>query len=253
MILSYLNRPFLLPRSYAEQYDGTGTQALVLPNYPVTTLSSLVISGTTIPIAPQGSGISTFSQPFGYRFQPWSGIPPGDPAIVELIGFSYGFGNQSVVVTYVAGYQVTGETLVVPGTPFKYAPIIPWGAWATDAGVFYPDGTALTAVSSGTPNTGQYVPPTPDAASPVYTYLFATGDSGKTLTVNYGFVPADLEQAALETIAERAAYRQRVGIRSQSLAGQETISYDLSGLSKATQMILQPYQSVLPPPMGAAL
>jgi hypothetical protein len=243
----------LVTRAYVEQYDGTGTQALVLPNYPLTTLTSLVISGTSIPLALQASGTQSFNQPFGYRFQKWNGIPPGEPAIIELLGFAYWMSRQNVVVSYTAGYQVTGEAAIIPGTPFRVTPLIPWGVWATDAGVTFADGTVLTPILSGTPATGQYIAPTPDAASPVYTYLFAAADTGKTIILSYGFVPADLEQVALETIAERAAYRSRVGIRSQGLAGQETMSFDMYGLSIASKLFLAPYVSVLPPPMGAAL
>ena len=49
------------------------------------------------------------------------------------------------------------------------------------------------------------------------------------MSLSYGFVPQDLAQAATELAAERFRASERVGLRSKSLGGQETISYDLSG------------------------
>src|ERR1700693_1500023 len=96
LVTATLNRSFLTPRSYTRQFDGTGTRALVIPEWPLLNLASLTISGTVIPIAPQATGTQSFNQPFGYRFQPWDGLPPGDPAIVELLGFNYMMGRQNV-------------------------------------------------------------------------------------------------------------------------------------------------------------
>ena len=42
-------------------------------------------------------------------------------------------------------------------------------------------------------------------------------------------MPQDLAQAATELAAERFRAAERIGLRSKSLGGQETIAYDLSG------------------------
>lgn len=255
MIRSTLNRPYLFPRQYMRQFDGTGTQQLVLPDYPLLSLASLIVSGTTISLAPQ-LGVTTppAAPPFGYRFQPWDGLVPGMPAVVELVGTAFWSGHQNVVATYTAGYQVTGEPQTIPGTPYQLTPLNSWGSWAVDEGVtFAATGTALTAIVSGTPTTGQYLPPAPDAASPRAYYTFAAADTAKGVLLNYGFIPADLEQVALELIAERASYRRRVGLRAQSLASQESFTYDDAGISKWAVDALFPYVSVLPPPVGASV
>jgi hypothetical protein len=249
LMLSCLNRPLLVPRAYTEQFDGTGTRQLMLPNWPLLSLISLTISGTVVPISPQATP-GAFGVPFGYRFQPWNGMPPGDPAAVQLVGTRFHHGNQNVVVQYTAGYQVTGE---VP-TVASYTPLVPWGSWATDQGVTYKtSGVALTAIPSGSPSVGQYVPPSPGAASPVYTYTFNAADVTAGLLINYGYIPADIEQAAIEFISERASYRRRVGIRSQSLAGQEVMSYNLAGISDFVKTTLADYISVIPPATGVAV
>jgi hypothetical protein len=254
MIRSTLNRPFLLPRKYIRQFDGTGTQQLVLPDYPLLSLSSLVIYGVSIYIAPQPNDSISAFPPFGYRFQPWDGLTPGMPSVIELVGTWFKSGRQNVVASYTAGYQVTNEAQTIPTTPFQLAPLAPWGSWASDSGVtFAATGAALTAISSGVPTTGQYLPPAPDLASPRANYLFAAADVGQAVLLNYGFVPGDLEQVALEVIAERSAYRRRVGIRSQTLASQEMVTYEDAGLSGWAIDALHPYVSVLPPPIGASV
>ena len=256
MIRSTLNRPYLFPRQYMRQFDGTGTQQLVLPDYPLLSLASLIVSGTTISLAPQlGATTPPAAPPFGYRFQPWDGLVPGMPAVVELVGTAFWSGHQNVVATYTAGYQVTGESQRVPvSSPYQFTPLAPWGSWAVDEGATYAsNGVALTAIASGTPTAGEYLPPAPDLASPIPYYTFAAADAGAAILLNYGFIPADLEQVALELIAERASYRRRVGIRSQSLASQESFTYDDAGISKWAVDALFPYVSVLSPPIGASV
>ena len=253
MIRSTLNRSYLFPRSYTEQFGGQFTKQLVLPHYPVLGTPKLTIDGTVVPVAPQPNANQASGIPWGFRFQPWNGLPPGAPAVLELVGgITFWGGRQNVVVTYEAGYQVTNEAQTIPSSPFTLPPLAPYGTWATDQGVtFAATGQALTAIASGVPVAGQYLPPAPDLPSPRLVYTFAAADTGKGVLLSYGFIPADIEQAALELIAERASYRTRVGIRSRSLASQEIFSYDDAGLNKWIIDALWPYVSVLPPPIGA--
>lgn len=249
MIQGCINRSLLVPKVYVEQFNGTGTQALVLPNYPLISLTSLVIDGVSTPISPQLGPSPPPTPQFGYRFQPWNGVPPGNPAILELVGFNYGWGSQDVVVTYKAGYEIVGETAtVVAGTPPKVTPATPYGIWATDEGVTYSDGAALVAVAAN-PSVGEYVVPDPEASTPILYYTFSSADVGQGIILNYGYVPGDVEQVALEMIAERASYRKRAGVRSQSLAGQEMITYD-SGMNGWAVKALMPYVSVISPNLG---
>lgn len=253
MVLTELNRSLLVPKNYIEQFNGTGTRSLVLPNWPVLDLTSLVISGSSLSISPQVDTQEIVTNPYGWRLQPWDGLPPGDPAVIELTGGAqYYFGAQNVVASYRAGYQVSDE--VVPSTSgVSYSPLIPYGIWATDEGVIYTtNGTSLTKILSGTPLVGQYVSPVPDAiSSPTTSYTFNAADIATGIEVSYGFIPYDLEQGVLEWAAERFAYRNRVGVRQQVLAAQETIAYDLSGISRFVQQTLGGYISTLPPAIGA--
>lgn len=256
MVRSFTNRSFFLPRSYVRQFSGTATGQLMLPDYPVlgAALTSLVVDGTVVSIAPQPDDNGIGSPGFGYRFQPWDGFPPGMPAAIDLVGSSFWSGQQNIVASYRAGYQVTDEAQTVPGTPYTVTPLGPNGGWATDEGVtFAATGVALTPISSGTPTTGQYLPPTPDATTSRAYYTFAAADAAKGVLLSYGFVPADLEQVVLELIAERASYRRRTSVRSQTLASQESIVYMDGSMNGWACAALQPYVSVLPPPIGASV
>jgi hypothetical protein len=255
LILAYLNRPLLVPQTYTDQYNGSGTTSLVLPHWPLLAALpasplTITVSGLALNLAPQANGQSATATPYGYRVQPWNGLPPGNPPVIELTGGAWFIpGNQNVVVVYKAGYAIVGE--IPSGTP--YAPLAPYGIWATDEGVTYSDGTALTPTSGSSPGVSEYVPPAPEAPAPTTQYIFNPADVATGLSLSYGFVPAEVEQVCIELIAERASYRKRVGIRSQSLGGQETMAYDLSGLPAYAKAMLQPYVSVLPPAMGASV
>ena len=252
-ILSELNRPLLVPRIYNEQFTGYGTRRLVLPNWPVLSITSLLIGNQNVPVATQptlgAGGTISAGTCYGFRFEPWSGLPPGDPAVLTLGGASYYVGNQNVQVSYLAGYQVTGE---VPNAA-TYTPLAPYGIWATDRGATYlATGVALTAVAGPAPSVGQYVPPAPDkGTSPTLNYIFNAADIVTGISINYGFIPADVEQAALELIQLRTAIRIRPGIRSQSLASQESMSFDNSSTSDFVKATLGQYISVIPPATGA--
>jgi hypothetical protein len=263
MIRGYINRPILVPRSYTEVYNGTGTNALVLYNFPVigAALTSLVVSGATIGVAPQptndnsANSIPPLTGPFGYRIAPWNYVPPGQNTVIELVGGYFPNGNQNIIVTYNAGYEVVNEAATIPTDPGPYTvlPATPWGTWATDQGVTLSDGTALVPTTSNTPATGQYYPPDPTLATPRLFYTFNAAQAGLGVLLSYGYIPADLEQVALEVIAERSSYRRRAGVRSQTLANQESITYDNnpSGLSGWAKTALQAYCNVVPPPIGA--
>ena len=126
-----------------------------------------------------------------------------------------------MVVTYTAGYLNAPESTVIPANPYSYVVQAPLGPWSADEGVsFSSSGVALTPVT-GTPATGQYALP----ADKPGTYLFAAADTGKSVIISYSFTPADMYQAVIELAAERFTYKGRIGQRSKSLGGQETIAF----------------------------
>lgn len=267
-ILNELNRSFILPKTYNEFYSGTGTRQLILPNWPVLGIASLYVDGalqrevSSLTV----NGVTVYSSVYGWSFAAWDGIPPGSPAAVALAGGqSFWSGIRNIQIAYTAGYQVTDEEATIPAlgppadpdadppilaTEYTVEPIQPYGTWATDQGVTYADGTPLVAITSGTPNVGEYLPPAPDAATPRLDYTFSEDDAEAAVLLSYGYIPADLEQLALELILSRNEYRRNAGIRSKTLANQETIVFDNRPLSQSAAGIISAYRSVLPPNMG---
>lgn len=78
----------VLSATYTETRHGTGGQAMLLAEYPVTAATSVVVNGQTIPRA------SAFGQ-IGW----WLA-----DRTVLLVGYSFARGRNNVQVTYTAGY-----------------------------------------------------------------------------------------------------------------------------------------------------
>lgn len=243
-ILSKIQRgPVSLSVKATEYYDGLGPSETrkLLRRWPVTSITSLYVGSSLIsPLPPQTVGPPTGS---GYVIEQWDGSLPGKLQSLDLVNWFFERGRQNVQIIYTAGYLVSGELQTIPATgPFTLTALQMNGPFAQDQGVSFVGGAALTPVS-GTPSTGQYNAGTP-ANGGVYT--FAAADEGKPISMNYSFVPAPLNQACLEMAGEAYRYRTRIGERSHTIPGPQTVAYDLSRLTKAQEMMLQPFINVVP-------
>ena len=111
-----------------------------------------------------------------------------------------------------------GEAQTIPSTSaYTVTPNQPYGIWAADNGVTYAStGVALTAIASGTPSVGQYLPPQPWAASPTYVYTFAAADANANVLISYSYIPFSLEQGCIEWVGERFRYSARIGMKTPS-------------------------------------
>ncbi len=234
LIYAALSRPSLLPSSYVETID-LETNRVTLRHWPVLQVMSVTSRGIAVP--PDENADLEAST--GYALEPGDGIPPGRPQALDLFGHRHRPGRQSLVVSYSAGYTVQNETQTVPvAAPLQLSAFSPYGAWASDLGVTYTStGAPLTAVLTS-PSAGQY---TVSAG----TYGFSATDAGHSISVSYGYVPQDIAQAALELAAERFRAAERIGLRSKSIGGQETIAYDTSAMSAPIQAMLQPYKRTI--------
>jgi len=235
-ITAYLGRPSLVPRAFVERFDGDGKARLYLRRYPVLAVTSLVIDNRAVAAAAAPAAGAPHTP--GYLLEPWDGLPPGRPQPLDLYGAVYRAGRQNVVVGYNAGYAVTGESASVPATPGPYTvtAAAPFGPWASDCGVACTNGTALTSVA-GSPAAAQY-----NVAAGVYT--FAAADAGAGVLLTYGFIPAAINNACIEWVAERYRYRTRVGQSSQTVSGQMTSAYSLKDMPDFVRASLDPYRSV---------
>jgi hypothetical protein len=232
-VCSYLQRPQLLPRAVTEIRDGTGGTSMILKQWPVISVASVVACEKTIPPCSAPSEFGT-----GYVFEQWDGAPPGRPQALSLRGYSFPSGAQSVAIVYQSGYQVTAEPQTVSGGTATVN--APYGKWASDAGVSYVNGTALLRVAS-MPAIGQYAF---DAAAG--TYDFDVGDDNAEVLISYGFVPSDLADACIELVSERFKYSERIGERTHSLGGNETVAFDTTRFTPLIAAMLQPYKNLLP-------
>ena len=228
-----LGRPALIPQSYAETID-LETRRVVLRQWPVLQVTSVLWRGVVVP--PDANPDPEAST--GYLLQPADAAPPGRPQALDLIGDFFRPGRQSLVVSYRAGYAVQGETQTVPSAaPFALSALAPYGPWGSDLGAAYASsGAALTPVSL-MPGAGQYT-----VSGGLY--AFSAADAGQAVSIGYGYIPQDVAQAATELAAERFRAAERIGLKSKSVGGQETISYDTSAIPAPILAMLQPYKRV---------
>ena len=231
-VLGYIGRGLLVPQSFVERIDGVSYKGrIILMNYPVTSITSVIVDGQTInPV------INPLKPANGYLLSPPSPSPAGQRQFIDFFGLRACPSRQNISISYRAGYQVSGESVSIPAG-LTYTAQAPYGAWRTDEGVTYQStGQALVAVSAS-PLAGQY-----SVTDGVYT--FAAADMGKIMLINYGYIPFDIQQAAKEMIVERYKYKDRIGVNSASLSGQETVSYSNASVTEAARMMLKPYRRV---------
>lgn len=246
LIYATTSRGSFLPQTFTDSIDGKGyPQNRIFPSrYPVISVSLLTIYGTPIPAAAPST--PSAGQPTGYVLRPWDGIPPGQMQPIDVFGYALGPGRQNIQLTYVAGYQISGEAQTVAtvggGASGSIETVQPFGPWGSDAGVVYAaTGVALTQVAAN-PTVGQYAI---DANTPGQ-YDFAAGDIGAAVLISYGFVPQDVAQVCMELVGERYKYRDRIGQVSKSLGGQETVTFSQKNMSDTQKLMLQPYMRVTP-------
>ena len=226
----------ILPTSFTETYDGSPF-GVMLRNWPIISVDSVTIRpcgfGGTMALQPSVNGSR------GYSIEVAGDPQASTPQMLTAPPGVFFKGSQNVTVSYRAGFQVSGEAATVPAGGGTVTVQQPSGAWGSDQGVSYATGGALQSVS-GTPGQGQYSV----AAGGVYT--FSAADAGASLLISYGYVPADLANAAMEWIADRLAYQDRIGVASKSLGGQETTSYRISQVPAFVTALLQPFTNVVP-------
>ena len=236
-IAGYLGRPSLTPRAFVERIDGNGKARIYLRRYPVLQMMSLSIDNVALAAVITPAAGAPCGK--GFLLETWDGLPPGRPQALDLFHALFREGRQNVVAAYEAGYAVESEAATVPSTPGPYTmtAAAPFGPWASDYGVVYANGTALTAVS-GTPGAAEY-----NVSNGVYS--FAAADAGAALLLAYGFIPAAINNACIEWTAERYRYRTRIGQSAQSVSGQITSSYSLKDMPDFVRASLDPYRSVV--------
>lgn len=244
-ILTYLRRGIVQPHTIDEIRDGTGGSTLVLKQWPVVSVSSVTVGPLIVPQAPALSANPSSANACGagWTYDAWDGVPPGRPHVLSLNGYTFGErypgaqNNQNILVVYRAGYQVTNESQTVSGGTLTAE--APYGAWVYSISVTYADGTPFEQVY-GPPGVGQFqLGVTPGV------YIFNAGDNGFQVLLSYAYIPTDLADACIELVCERFKYSERVGEKSHSLGGNETVSFDNDRFTPLVISMLEPYRNVL--------
>jgi hypothetical protein len=65
-------------------------------------------------------------------------------------------------------------------------------------------------------------------------------------TAGYASVPADIAQATVELVGEAFRRRERIGVSSKSLGGQEVVSFSVKDMNDTARALLAPYQVLAP-------
>ena len=232
-ILAATNRSSILPKTYTEVRDGS-PRGIMLRNWPV-------ISVAIVGVASCGFGGATTFGPsvngsLGYLIDDADDAPAGSPQMLTAPFGGIPRGDANVAITYTAGYQVTGEAQTAGAS---VSAVAPYGAWGSDQGVSYAAGGALAAVQAGEEKLGTY-------SVSGGTYTFSAADAGAAVLISYGYIPADLANAAMEWIADRLAYQDRIGVSSKSLGGQETVAYRIGATPDFVKAMVANYTNAVP-------
>ena len=216
-VLADLGRAAVLPTTFVDTLDGGGASAIALRQWPVTRVLSCLVEGLPLALSPSPA------QP-GIVLDGADAAPPGTMQRVFRRGGVFPAGAQNVSVTYRAGYEILGEAAVVPiEAPYTLLAQAPYGAWQVDTGVA--GAQEAYTVAAGV-------------------YTFGATDAGASVSLSYGYVPADLARATLEWVADRYAARTRIGQSAKTLGGQETASFIVKAMPDIVDRLLRPYRRV---------
>lgn len=230
--LNYLNRDSLVAQDYTQNFRGNGKDTMLLRNWPVLSVASVGINGSSIVAGTRGNA-----------GMPSTGFFLSDersaPQSVDLFGYSFWYRAPCQVI-YRAGYETSQTFLLTDDvSPITITPTA-GGQWIADEGVTL-DGVDAIKVSSD-PGLGEY---TVDEWG---TYGFNIGDAGKTAVITYAYAPWDIAQGVVEIIGEWFKRKDRIGVLSKSLSGGvgESVTFLQSDMNDAVRASLQPYRNVIP-------
>lgn len=173
----------------------------------------------------------------------WLGNPAtSDGQLVGLISaastFIKGYLSRDIVSTaYTELYQGNGQTFM----GLRQYPVISISGvqWAGQA-------SSLAAANPLTLTSGYYADPDGSTLR-LIGYCFPKGLPVQvSYTAGYANVPADIAQACVELVGEAFKRKGRIGVVSQQLNGQETISYSQRDMNPAMKSVLAQYMRLAP-------
>ena len=232
-ILQTLQRRSVAYMTYVETRNGQGTSGIMLKNFPIVAVTSVIVDGITIkPPNPMGGN------GYGYVFSTEDMLP-----MLYLRGFCFTFGAQNVTIGYSAGLLAVDPDLAIPtASPNKIACSDLAELWCTNGSVTYSGTTTTLTPVRTAPAVGQYVVPTgPDGF-----YLFNSAEPAGFVDIAYGYTPKDIEEACIDTVILEYNRRSRIGENSKVLAAENINYYSSAAFTKTIESRLQSYMNVVP-------
>lgn len=226
-VLEYLNWESFQLRDYLYRFRGSGSHRVLLQNWPVVEVVSVASGGQVIPASVFSNGMPT---PGYFVSENRAG-----PQSLELTGYGFPRGLPAEI-SYRAGFRTSLE--FTPKTGDLTVTASYKGTWSRDVSVTIDEVEATRVVEN--PTAGQYT------LTEWGTYGFSADDIDKTVVITYDYTPFSVSHATTELVGEWFRRRERIGVLSKTLGGQETVSFSQSDMSNAVSAILQPFKNVVP-------
>lgn len=191
-------------KDYEDSFSGWGSARRSMPNYPIYSVSSVLIDDQSIPVKTTQKGL-------GFTFSHNQ---------IILNGYTFKEGIDNITIAYKAGF-VTDESFVVPASGIVTVSQL----WTKNVQVV---GASLHpyTVDNGV-------------------YTFNVLDAAQVVSITYGYIPPEIEQATIDIVARKFRERTRVGEQSKRI-GAEIIRFIESDLSTDTKAMLNQYCKVIP-------
>lgn len=232
--INYMNRDTMGRTEYNNQLlDGYGNPWIVLREYPVISVDALSV----------GSRI----------FSPAAGTPPDNgywlddvvrnaPQKLSLLGcMNFPRARNSIMISYTAGYFITDELMRVGTEEIDNSIRVPTKQFYL---LYYTvrlasNNATLEYVENPAPGPMQYWV-NPETGL----YYFNSAQADLDVLVSYSYVPADIVMGVTELVGERFKAKDRIGVNSKSLGGQETVSFNNQSMSHQVREMFGPYRRV---------
>lgn len=236
-VFNYLQRDTFSTVEHTDlTFQGNGKDRWMLPFWPVISVSSVGMNGTNIPASEAQSYGKRGS---GFQVQKISPDANG-PAEILLWGYQFVY-RAPCIVSFVSGYQTTETDVLAKVEPTDTTILVTpttSGQWIADIGVTI-DGVDAVKVDAD-PTAGQY---SVDAWG---TYTFSADDDTKTVVITYNYCPWDVAFACTQLIGEWWRRKDRIGVLSKTLGGQETITFSQKDMTDSIRGMLGNYIRVAP-------
>jgi hypothetical protein len=231
VVVNYLGRQGLRAQTVQTVYDTWGNDFILLRGGPIISISAVELGGSTLTPATT----TTWPPTSGWDLEPLD--PTGtNQQRLTLYGCRFPYGRRTLRVTAMAGF-LTSETQVIP-TEAPYQ-LQMYYTYLGDETFLYPNGTPFV-LAPAPPGPGQY------SIDPTGLAQFNAVDAGVPVGMSYSFVPPDIDNAVVQMVGEDYNRRTRIGLRSLSVGGTSTTSYDLSDMPQRVKLALAPYRTVTP-------